>query len=903
MMGVNCILLVSRKFFVLHRGEASCSLKGRRPVTKIENPYLLPTNIIPQSYEIFLHVRLTEFVFSGSECITVDVKSPTREVVLHALDLRVHESVEVQLMDGRIMRAEGMSYDKAKEILILTFPEIISVGKAKINLSFDGSISERMRGFYRTKFVDEGVTHWGAATQFEATDARRAFPCFDQPDMKATFSISIQAPRDLVVLSNMPQAHEEVVHDGTKIVEFAETPLMSTYYLAWVIGDFEFIEGTDANGIPVRVWTTPGKKEWGRFALGCALHTLPFYAMKYGISYPLPKVDMIALPDFEAGAMENWGLVTYRETALLIGPNNDSITGRKRVASTVKHELAHFWKGDLTTMKWWDDLWLNEGFATWLAYYAMDHEFPEWDVWTDFVTDDFGRALQEDSLRSTKPIEVHIENPNEINEAFGAIAYSKGSSVIRMIHSILADELFFRGLNLFMQRHQYANAETADLWRAFEDVSAKPIGQMMRGFTEQPGYPVVSVCMEERSDGSCVLHLTQKRFLSDGGKDERGLLWDVPITVRLENGKTISTVLSAESMPLTIPHPGDGWVKVNPEHTGYYRVAYSEDLQTKLNRGVESGSLPDVDCIGMLSDNIALAQAVDISTTQLLKSFLAYTKKDHHLVWSLMASAIGWIKNIVYQISPDTTTRDSFEALFNAFGIHLFEGVGNRIGWECVEGEPDTAKLLRSAALTALGSFSHLSTVVEAERRFASHISGEQLLAADNRPVVYQICARHGSRETLEALKRLYGATEDHRDKQNILVACGLFVEQECVNGALSFVMSDAVRQQDKYVLFIINGRNYYARRESWEFIKRHWEELNTWYKKTHFAAAFNESAVAGFATETVLRDVEEFFKEHVMEGGDRARARALESIRAKIRWQEKEAASVARAITEKAIV
>jgi puromycin-sensitive aminopeptidase len=858
-----------------------------------KNSYLLSYDVVPTAYNIFLKVLPNEFTFHGFEHITVDIKAPTRTIVLHAVDLHVQKSVSICPAYSEEVIAEAMFYDKDKETLVLLFPNEIPVGEAEIGLVFDGVLSEKMRGFYRTQFEINGVTQWGAATQFEATDARRAFPCFDQPDMKAKFSISIQAPQDLVVLSNMPQRGEETICNGTKIVEFKETPPMSTYYLAFVVGNFEYIESKDKNGIPIRVWTTPGKKEWGRAALQCALHTLPYYAEKYGVVYPLPKVDMIAIPDFEAGAMENWGLVTYRETALLIDPKNDSISARQRVAEVVDHELGHFWKGDLTTMKWWDDLWLNEGFATWLASYAMDHQFPEWDVWTDFVAMELGRAFEEDALRSSKAIQVHIENPSEINEAFGAIAYSKGASVIRMIHAALGDNVFFTGLNLFMQRHQYANAETADLWQAFEDVSSQPVGRMMRGFTEQPGYPVVSVRLEEKEGGFSVLHVTQKRFLSDGGEDEQGMLWEIPITVRLENGKTISVVLKNASRSFIIPHPGAGWIKVNPGHTGYYIVAYSEDLQRRLNGGVVAGSLPDVDCIGMLSDNILLAEAGCIPTTQLFESFLAYKNKRHDLIWSQIAGAISWVKNILYQHAKDADEFQRLRNMLNEFGISLLGPMYELVGWDEKKGESDKTKMLRSTVLLALGSFSYQPVVERARECFLDHVEQRELLHPDYRPIVYKICAMHGSRDTWEQLRTCYETTDDHRERENILSACGAFNESTCIDDVMAFAMSDMVRPQDKYTVFCYLGKNSYARARSWKFVKDNWEQLKKWYERTHPAARLNEVTVEGFATEGTLRDVENFFATHTMEGSDRARERALERIRAKILWCHTQAAEV----------
>src|SRR3989338_2407982 len=378
----------------------------------------LSKNIIPVEYDIRLHPDLENFTFEGIETIHLSILQKTRIVTQHSKELEI-ETVKIGDVFAKI------SYNKKTETATFTFPKNISTGKIKLTLVFKGILNDKMRGFYRSKYAIKGKEYHMATTQFEATDARRAFPCFDEPAQKAIFHVSLIIPKGKTAISNTLPVSVEKHEAGYEVVKFSPTPKMSTYLLAFIIGNFEYIESKTKRGLRVRVFTTPGKKHQAGFALKCAIKTLDFYENYFDIKYPLPILDMIAIPDFASGAMENWGAITYRESALLVDENNSSVSNKQWVALVIAHELAHQWFGNLVTMEWWTHLWLNEGFASYIEYLAVDKLFPHWDIWTQFSTNELGIALRLDALLHTHPIEIPVHHPDEIGEIFDEVSYSK----------------------------------------------------------------------------------------------------------------------------------------------------------------------------------------------------------------------------------------------------------------------------------------------------------------------------------------------------------------------------------------------------------------------------------------------------------------------------------------------
>ncbi|MFB3060024.1 MAG: M1 family metallopeptidase, partial [Candidatus Binatia bacterium] len=667
---------------------------------------LLPDDVYPKKYRVTLTPNLTQCTFSGKAEIEIQIQKPTSRIVLHAAELEL-QSVELQQNGAARVPSKILPDDKT-ETATFEFGESLPSGPATLSILFTGTLNDQMRGFYRSEYLVDGEKRTMAVTQFEATDARRAFPCWDEPASKATFEVTLEVPTDRVAISNMPIVGTKTGQGGLKAIRFAESPIMSTYLLAFIVGEFDFVEEKTREGVLVRVYTPLGKKEQGRFALEVASRTLSFFDDYFGISYPLPKMDLIAIADFAAGAMENWGAVTYRETAILVDPEQSSEATRQRVAVVVAHELAHQWFGNLVTMEWWTHLWLNEGFASWIEYLAVDHLFPEWQIWTQFVYSDLSRALDLDGLENTHPIEVEVKDPNEISEIFDAISYSKGSSIIRMLAAYLGEDVFRRGLHDYLKRHQYSNATTEDLWRALGEVSGKRVKEMMDTWTKQGGYPVLSV---EEKDGSLIL--SQSRFFLSGipRKEKDTAQWSVPVGVAgADLSQETSSLLGKSSGQMSLPGQKKGWVKVNKGQTGFYRVKYSPAMMTGLSRAVESMELSPEDRLGLENDAFALARAGFLSTQHALNLAVAYKKESDYTVWADLSSGLYELCDLLWE--------DPCYEKFEAFARDLYSGVAGRIGWNKKAGESHLTTLLRSLVIGALGGYGDAKTIDEAKSRF-----------------------------------------------------------------------------------------------------------------------------------------------------------------------------------------
>jgi len=525
---LHCRKLLIKNFIVKISQFHSLSMNGSKKEFS-----RLPTDVIPVNYNLRLTPCLSNFIFDGYQDIQVKVNEATTKIVMNCVDITI-DSVSYVSKDGQNLKPAAVDFSPDHETVTLTFPEKLNQGTGTLSMDFKGELNDKMKGFYRSKYLKNGETKYTAVTQFESTDARRCFPCWDEPALKASFDATLVVPKDLVALSNMNviSENESVEDSAKKVVKYATTPIMSTYLLAFVVGEYDFIEKITSDGIKVRVYTPLGKSAQGAFALDVAVQALGYYQDYFGISYPLNKMDLIAIADFTAGAMENWGLVTYRETALLIDEDSSSASTRQWVALVVCHELAHQWFGNLVTMEWWTHLWLNEGFASFMEYLATDHCHPSYKIWTQFITHDLVRAMDLDALDNSHAIEIPVGHPDEIDEIFDAISYSKGASVIRMLHDWIGAESFKKGLHKYLTKFSYKNAFTEDLWEALGEASGKPVGKVMSTWTSKMGYPVVDVSLISSTDHSVTLSLSQSKYSanpssSQGKADDS--LWSIPL--------------------------------------------------------------------------------------------------------------------------------------------------------------------------------------------------------------------------------------------------------------------------------------------------------------------------------------------------------------------------------------
>ena len=845
---------------------------------------VLPETARPSKYRIKLQPDLKNFTFDGEQSVDLLILEATSTIVLNSIDLEISNTT--LHANGITLTSKSVTIDKDAETATLDFGETIQPGDARLEMVFTGELNDKLMGFYRSEYTSQdGETRYLATTQFEPTDARRAFPCWDEPAKKATFEVTLVFSDEYQAVSNTPVVEEAVPGPGLKSVRFAETPIMSTYLLVFIVGNLTSIEERAAGGTTVGVWTTPGKEDQASFALDTSVKLLSYFNEYFGIPYPLPKLDHIAIPDFAAGAMENWGAVTYRETALLVDPDNSSAGTRQRVAEVIAHEMAHMWFGDLVTMEWWDDLWLNESFASWMGNKAVDWLFPEWEMWTQFVNMDTNRALSLDGLKNSHPIEQAVKNPAEVSQLFDAISYSKGASVIRMLENFLGEESFRKGLNRYLSSHMYDNARTEDLWSALETESGRPVTAIMDSWVKQMGYPVLQV-ESDRTGGQTTLSVTQERFvydrfLGDGGpdSDSDNEVWRVPVSASRGSEESAVTVMDGRQTQIDVPGSGDGWVKLNPLQTGFFRVNYSTEDWQRLVPAIESLELHATDRLGVQNDAYALSRAGLLPVTQFLSLAQAYKNEGDASVWSDLASNLRDIEQLISDeaIHPD----------YQGFAREIFGPAARKIGWEPKSGEGHLDALLRSTVLSQAGSYHDPGVTAQASERFQKYLQDRETLAPDLRGVVFALAAQSGGKDVYDQIWGLEGETDLAEEKIRLLMSLTRFQQPELLNSTLADSLSAKVRSQDSITLVAGVAANPKGRDLAWEFVKDNWAEFDRRYGGGGFGLMRLVSICSHFNSQEKADEVDSFFAEHPAPAAERTIRQALERVRLNIKWLE----------------
>jgi len=848
------------------------------------NAVVLPETARPSKYRIKLQPDLKNFTFDGEQSVDLLILEATSTIVLNSIDLEISNTT--LHANGTTLTSKSVTIDKDAETATLDFGETIQPGDARLEMVFTGALNDKLMGFYRSEYTSQdGETRYLATTQFEPTDARRAFPCWDEPAKKATFEVTLVFSDEYQAVSNTPVVEEAVPGPGLKSVRFAETPIMSTYLLVFIVGNLTSIEERAAGGTTVGVWTTPGKEDQASFALDTSVKLLGYFNEYFGIPYPLPKLDHIAIPDFAAGAMENWGAVTYRETALLVDPDNSSAGTRQRVAEVIAHEMAHMWFGDLVTMEWWDDLWLNESFASWMGNKAVDWLFPEWEMWTQFVNMDTNRALSLDGLKNSHPIEQAVKNPAEVSQLFDAISYSKGASVIRMLEKFLGEETFRKGLNRYLSGHMYDNARTEDLWSALETESGQPVTAIMDSWVKQMGYPVLQV-ESDRTGGQTTLSVTQERFvydrlLGDGGpdSDSDNEVWRVPVSASQGREESTVTVMDGRQTQIDVPGSSDGWVKLNPLQTGFFRVNYSTEDWQRLVPAIESLELHATDRLGVQNDAYALSRAGLLPVTQFLSLAQAYKNEGDASVWSDLASNLRDIEQLI--------SDEAIHPAYQGFAREIFGPAARKIGWEPKSGEGHLDALLRSTVLSQAGSYHDPDVTAQASERFQKYLQDRETLAPNLRGVVFALAAQSGGKDVYDQIWGLEGETDLAEEKIRLLMSLTRFQQPELLNSTLADSLSAKVRSQDSITLVAGVAANPKGRDLAWEFVKDNWAEFDRRYGGGGFGLMRLVSICSHFNSQEKADEVDSFFAEHPAPAAERTIRQALERVRLNIKWLE----------------
>jgi aminopeptidase N len=829
-------------------------------------PGRLPKTVVPVSYTIELMPDAKELTVAGNEVIDIEVREPTAKLVLNAVAMTLSEATVDDKAHPEI------SLDAASETATLTLREPLAAGAHRLRIVFAAKINSFARGLYYADYPTAHGTRRMISSHLEPSDARRIFPCWDEPAFKATFTLTATVPANFLAVGNMPVMREEAISALQRRVSFAPTPKMSSYLFVFTTGELERITASEG-GVTVGVVTTSGKSEQGRFALENAVKLLAFYNDYFGISYPLPKLDLIAVPGGFGGAMENWGGITFFESRLLFDPTNSAGSARRGIFSILAHEMAHQWFGDLVTMGWWDNLWLNEGFASWMQERAAEHFYPQWKTWLNgYGQKQFAMTL--DARRTSHPIQQQVNDESEAMTAFDGITYNKGQAFIRMLENYLGENAFREGLRRYMAAHAFGNATTTDLWQALQDATGKPVASIAASFTEQDGVPLVVV--ETHCAGkSQRLTLQQERFAivptrSAGGNNEAGLpprSWQLPVRLGVVGGADAETILlngTAELAAGACAAP----IKVNLGDIGYYRVDYGPNDRAALLKALPA--MTPEDRLNILADSWALVQAGRTDAPSYLALISKIAPNDQRAVWDQVIGALSHLN----RLSRDRSERAGLQAYVRATLRPVFD----RLGWDGASAPDDDDALLRASLIRTLGDFGDDDIIAEAKRRFDGFRQDPNSLAPALRDPVMHVVGTSADKATYEALLslarkatatnerlRYYFAVAGARDPVLARETLALTLTDELPNTIVTGVISTVASTGEQPEL-------------AWDFVQKHYDALLGKLGPS-FRDSFIANLMTNFSDGAHAAELLQFAPAQSTSGGKVMTARAVETI------------------------
>lgn len=815
---------------------------------------------------------------------------PSKRITLHQNGLKIKEAKIVShSKKGDVTHdVTRINHHKTLDQVRLHTKDLIYPSRTTVTLTFEGQITRQMNGMYPCFFEHDGKQKQLIATQFESHHAREVFPCIDEPEAKATFDLTLSTPAGEPVIANTPIKKQET-RGNALITSFETTPHMSTYLLAFAFGEMGYKEAKTKKGTVIRTYATPDNVKHTDFGLGFAVKCLEFYENYFDIPYPLDKCDMIALPDFASGAMENWGCITYREQAMLVDEDNSTLAMKQRVAMVIAHELAHQWFGNLVTMRWWTDLWLNEGFASWIEFLAVDHIYPEWEVWTQFAVDEQQQAMKLDALKHTHPVEVAVNHPDEIRSIFDAISYSKGASVIHMLHSYLGAEAFQGGLKHYLTSHAYKNTDTKDLWRALEEISGKPVEAFMQSWTETSGLPLLQVDISDK-----VIALRQERFFTNPKEPSSDQLWPIPLHTMLENAPE---QLMSRKSSFNVNEAKE--ILFNKGQSGFYRVTYNAAYLERIGELIKKGHVAPIDRLGVLADVFEAAKAGKADTADTLQFIENFRDEQNYAVWDVISSVLGSIRLIM--------NDDELRELMKPYTRELVASELKRLDWERKTEESHFDRLLRPIILGLAAASDDPEVIKKCQELFESAHKAEDISAdlrspqttqevkrgnpidPDMRGVVFGTVARHGGEEEFNKLVELHNRTQLSEEKITIAAALTGFKQEALIERSLEMINSEAVRLQDVAYWIAYSFVNKHARTQTWKWLKKHWkwleENLGTdlsFYRTPIYAARVHSDR-------EFIKEYEAFFKPKITPALERSYNQGLEMLEWQSAWKERD--------------
>jgi len=836
----------------------------------LDDPYRLPRDIVPTRYDLRLEPDLTNAIFHGLATISLTVVQSTAVIILNALEL-VIESAVAEDSQGRRERAT-IDMDESLQRCRLTVPQPMAPGEWRLHLTFRGTLNDTLRGFYRSTYKDKsGAMQTMAATQFEATDARRAFPCWDEPDFKAVFSITLVLDKALTAVSNSAVA-SEATEGEKKVVRFADTIKMSTYLVAFIVGRIEATSPTFVGKTPLRLWTVPGKSHLTSFGQDIARASLEFFERYYGIPYPSEKLDLLAIPDFASGAMENLGAITFRETALLVDQQTGTHAELERVADVVAHENAHMWFGDLVTMSWWNGLWLNEAFATFMEMLAVDAWKPEWKRWDTFSVSR-AAAFSVDGLHSTRPIEYPVRAPKDAEAMFDVLTYEKGASVLRMLEQHIGPTIFRDGVRDYLHTHAYGNADTKDLWISLGRSAKQPVPDLMDGWIFQPGHPLVTAEVNDRSE----LVLTQQRF--SYLPNPSPATWHVPVQLRIktrDKQETRRLLLTDREATLTL-RPDTESVIINEGGHGFYRVHYGPVL---FNRLLDTGldKLAAIERFNLVND----AWATTVAGLMPLSDYLDLTdrfalERDKN-VWVVLIESFAFLNRII-----EPSDRPALETFVRT----RIGAAAAAVGWTPQAGESELTRQLRSELIGALGRLGNDPTTQgRAAELYTMARKDPSAVDPNLLPALVSILAFTGDAARYDEFTERFKTAVTPQEERRYLFSLAVFRQTTLLDRTLAKTLDGEIRTQDAPFIVSAVMSSVYGREQGWSFVKANWDQMARRFPKQGLRRMCG--GITGLCKPELEQDVREFFQSRKIDLGGKTLEQYFEQLRIMVSFRER---------------
>ena len=842
-------------------------------MTGTDDPYRLPRHVIPNRYEIRLEPDLDRALFHGRETITVTVVQPTTAIVMNAAELSVSQAY---VENDRKQRLDAsIELDEALQRCRLTFAQAVTPGTWRVVIVFHGTLNDKLRGFYRSTYKDaSGATQTMAATQFEATDARRAFPCWDEPDFKAVFATTLAVDSTLTAVSNTSVVSTSI-ENGKKVLRFADSIQMSTYLVAFIVGQLVATEPRFVGRTPLRLWTVPGKEPLTPFGQDIAEASLAFFEDYYGVPYPGDKLDLLAIPDFASGAMENLGAITFRETALLVDQHTGTHSELERVADVVAHENAHMWFGDLVTMSWWNGLWLNEAFATFMEMLAVDAWKPDWKRWDTFGVSR-AAAFSVDGLWSTRPIEYPVRAPKDADAMFDVLTYEKGASVLRMLEQHIGAGEFRDGVRDYLSAHAYSNADTKDLWVSLGKAARQPVPELMDGWIFQPGYPLVTA----RLAGDSELVITQRRFAYLARSEASEQRWQVPIQLRIETEEQTESrriLLKDGETCVALPR-GTRRILINEGGHGFYRVHYDALL---LQRLIDGGlhRLAPTERFTLVSDAWATTLSGAMRLPDYLRLTRHFTQERDKNVWAVLLDSLSFLNRIIA-----ANERPSLEAFVRT----LVAPAVRELGWEPRSGEDVLLSQLRGELLGAMGRLGNDPEVQkQAVTHYERHTHDSAAVDPNVVPALVTILAFTGGEARYEEYAERYRSAVTPQEERRYLFSLAAFQSPSLLTRTLAHTIDGEIRTQDAPFVVSAGLGNVYGREPAWEFVKRNWDQMDRLFPKQGLRRMCG--GIVNLATPELEEDVRAFFTSRQIDLGGKTLDQYLEQLRIAVVFRERE--------------